>query len=160
MAFPIWRAARMNPRQAIQDPGIVAPRGPIAITSRLIRMPGDRRWTFALRNSFRRPWRLALTVLALSAGGALLLTTHNNYESLMRVIDTALAHRRHDIEVQLQRPAPAAQLEAVARTVPDVEVAEAFRRAGVHLVEDDDANVAIREGRRMLLSGYPIGTQL
>ena len=59
--------------------------------SRLIRMPGDRRWSFALRNSFRRPWRLALTLLALSAGGALLLTTHNNYESLMRVIDRALA---------------------------------------------------------------------
>jgi putative ABC transport system permease protein len=123
-------------------------------------MPGNRKWTFALRNTFRRPWRLALTLLALSAGGALLLTSHNNYESLMRVIDTALAHRRHDIEVQLQRPAPAAQLEAVARTVPDVEVAEAFRRAGVNLVEDDDPNVAVREGRRMLLSGYPIETQL
>jgi putative ABC transport system permease protein len=160
MALPISRAARMSPRRAIQDPGIIAPRGPIAITSRLIRMPGDRRWSFALRNSFRRPWRLALTLLALSAGGALLLTAHNNYESLMRVIDRALANRRHDIEVQLQRPAPAAQLEAVARAVPDVEIAEAFRRAGVNLVADDSGAVAVREGRRMLLCGYPVATQL
>ncbi|HZE12829.1 MAG TPA: ABC transporter permease, partial [Chthoniobacterales bacterium] len=160
MAFPIWRAARISPRQAIQDPGIIAPRGPIGITSRVVRMPGDRRWSFALRNSFRRPWRLALTLLALSAGGALLLTTHNNYESLMRVIDAALANRGHDIEVQLQRPAPAAQLEAVARAVPDVKIAEAFRRAGVNLVTDDSGTVAVREGRRMLLCGYPIGTQL
>jgi len=160
MAFPIWRAARMSPRQAIQDPGIVAPRGPIGITSRLIRMPGDRRWSFALRNSFRRPWRLALTLLALSAGGALLLTAHNNYESLMRVIDRALANRGHDVEVQLQRPAPAGQLETIARTVPDVEIAEAYRRAGVNLVTDDSGAVAVREGRRMLLYGYPIGTQL
>jgi putative ABC transport system permease protein len=160
MAFPIWRAARMSPRQAIQDPGIVAPRGPIGMTSCLIRMPGDRRWSFALRNSFRRPWRLALTLLALSAGGALLLTAHNNYESLMRVIDTALTNRGHDIEVQLQRPAPAEKLEAVARAVPDVEIAEAFRRAGVNLVTDDSGAVAVREGRRMLLCGYPIGTQL
>src|SRR5205814_2674722 len=147
MAFPIWRAARMSPREAIQDPGIVAPRGPIGITSRLIRMPGDRRWSFALRNSFRRPWRLAITLLALSAGGALLLTAHNNYESLMRVIDRALANRGHDIEVQLQRPAPAGQSETIARTVPDVEIAEAYRRAGVNLVTDDSGAVAVREGR-------------
>jgi putative ABC transport system permease protein len=160
MALPIFRAARLSPRRAIQDPGIVAPRGPISLTSRLIKMPGNRRWSFALRNSFRRPWRLALTLLALSAGGALLLTTHNNYESLMRVIDAALSNRGHDIEMQLQGPAPAAQLEAVARSVPDVEIAEAFRRAGVNLVVDDDGAVAVREGRRMLLVGYPIGTRL
>jgi putative ABC transport system permease protein len=160
MGLPIIRAARLSPRRAIQDPGIVAPRGPISLTSRLIKMPGNRRWSFALRNSFRRPWRLALTLLALSAGGALLLTTHNNYESLMRVIDGALANRGHDIEIQLQRPAPLAQLEAVARSVPDVEIAEAFRRASVNLVADDDGALAVREGRRMFLVGHPIGTQL
>ena len=160
MGLPIMRAARISPRQAIQDPGIVAPRGPIAVTSRLIKLPGDRRWTFALRNTFRRPWRLTLTLLALSAGGALFLTTHNNYESLMRVIDDTLANRGHDIEVQLQSAAPAAQVEAVARKVPEVRIAEAFRRAGVNLVGDDAGSVAVREGRRLLLSGYPVGTQL
>jgi putative ABC transport system permease protein len=160
MSVPILRAARISPRRAIQDPGIVAPRGPIALTSRLIRMPGDRRWSFALRNSFRRPWRLALTLLALSAGGALFLTAHNNYESLMRVIDIALAHRGHDIEVQFQTAAPGAQLEAVAREVPDVEIAEAFRRAGVTLSADNDGSIAVREGRRMQLTGYPSETRL
>ncbi|MDP9003530.1 MAG: ABC transporter permease, partial [Verrucomicrobiota bacterium] len=158
-AAPIVRAARSSVRQAIQDPGIVPPSGPIAFTSRLIRMPGNRRWTFALRNTFRRPWRLALTLLALSAGGALLLTAHNNYESLMRVIDAALTTRDHDIEVQLQRPAPAAQLEAVARAVPEVELAEAFRRAGVNL-EEDGGSATVREGRRTLLFGYREGTRL
>lgn len=160
MALPIVRAARISVRRAIQDPGIIAPRGPIRLTSRLIKMPGNRRWTFALRNTFRRPWRLSLTLLALSAGGALLLTAHNNYESLMRVIDAALAHRGHDIEVQLQRPAPAADLEAVARAVSGVEIAEAFRRAGVNLVATDGGALAVREGRRMLLCGYPDGTRL
>ena len=160
MALPIVRAARISVRQAIQDPGIIAPRGPIRLTSRLLRLPGNRRWTFALRNTFRRPWRLALTLLALSAGGALLLTAHNNYESLMRVIDAALAHRGHDIEVQLQRPAPAADLEKVARALPDVEIAEAFRRGGVNLVAKEGGALAVREGRRMLLCGYPEGTRL
>ncbi len=160
MALPIVRAARISVRRAIQDPGIIAPRGPIRLTSRLIKLPGNRRWTFALRNTFRRPWRLALTLLALSAGGALLLTAHNNYESLMRVVDAALAHRGHDIEVLLQRPAPAEDLERVARAVPDVEIAEAFRRGGVNLVTNDAGTLAVREGRRMQLCGYPEGTRL
>jgi putative ABC transport system permease protein len=160
MAVPIVRAARLSVRKAIQDPGIIAPRGPIGLTSRLIKVPGNRRWTFALRNTFRRPWRLSLTLLALSAGGALLLTAHNNYESLMRVIDAALVARGHDIEVQLQRPAPAAQLEAVARAVPGVAIAEAYRRAGVNLIGDDGGTAAVREGRRLLLFGYPAETRL
>jgi putative ABC transport system permease protein len=71
-----------------------------------------------------------------------------------------LANRGHDIEVQLQTAAPAAQLETVARGVPDVEIAEAFRRAGVSLVASDDGSVAVREGRRMQLTGYPIETRL
>jgi putative ABC transport system permease protein len=41
-----------------------------------------------------------------------------------------------------------------------VAIAEAFRRAGVNLVVDDAGSVAVREGRRMLLSGYPARTQL
>jgi putative ABC transport system permease protein len=160
MALPIWRAARMSPRKAIQDPGIVAPRGPIRLTSRLISMPGNRRWSFALRNSFRRPWRLTLTLLALSAGGALFLTAHNNYESLMRVINGALANRGHDIEVQLEPASPAAALESIAGAVPGVEIAEAFRRSSVTVVTDNDRSVAVREGRRIQLTGYPAGTQL
>jgi putative ABC transport system permease protein len=160
MAIPILRAARISPRQAIQDPGIVPPRGPLRFTTRLVRVPGDRRWTFALRNTFRRPWRLALTILALSAGGALLLTAHNNYESLMRVIDAALANCGHDIEVQLQRPAPAAEIEAVARTVSDVQIAEAFRRTGVNLVSGAADSDTVRESRRTVLIGYPRDTQL
>jgi putative ABC transport system permease protein len=77
----------------------------------------------------------------------------------MRVIDAALASRGYDIEVQLQRPVPAAQLEAVARAVPDVEIAEAYRRTGVNIVTDDGA-AAVREGRRMQLCGYPAETRL
>jgi putative ABC transport system permease protein len=160
MAVPIVRAARTTARKAIQDPGIIAPSGLITLTARVINMPGTRRWTFALRNTFRRPWRLGLTLIALSAGGALFLTAHNNYESLMRVIDTALASRGHDVEVQLQRPAPGVQLESVARAVPSVEIAEAWRRVTVNLVTGSDSSVVTREGRRLLLYGYPLDTRL
>jgi putative ABC transport system permease protein len=160
MAMPIIRAARMSARQAIQEPGIVAPAGPIRATAKLITMPGNRRLTFALRNTFRRPWRLAATLLALSAGGALLLTAYDIYESLMRVVDVSLAQQGHDVEVQLQRPVPPGQLESVARAVPDVEIAEAFRRAVVNIVPDEGAPASVSESRRLLFYGYPPATRL
>lgn len=160
MALPIIRAARMSARRAIQDPGIVAPAGPIRATAKIITMPGNRRLTFALRNTFRRPWRLALTLLSLSAGGALLLTASDTYESLMRVVDVSLAQQGHDVEVQLQRPVPPAQLESIARAVPGVEIAEAFRRAVVNIVPGEDAPASASESRRLLFYGYPPATQL
>ncbi|MFL6568677.1 MAG: FtsX-like permease family protein [Chthoniobacterales bacterium] len=149
MALPIVRAARVSARRAIQDSGIVPPSVATRITARIIAVPMSRRMTFALRNTFRRPWRLALTLLALSAGGALLLTSYNTYESLMRVVDVSLAQQGHDLEVQLQKPAPAGEIEAIAHSVQGVEIAEAFRRAAVNVDE-----------HRVSLCGYPADTRL
>ena len=153
MALPIWRAARMTPRQAMQDPGLREGAGWLARASAaLVRWPGHLKFTLALRNSFRRPWRLTLIVLALGAAGALLLTTHSNYKSLMGVIDDSLAQQGHDIDVILQRPAAAAVLEGIARTVPDVAVVEAWRRVGAGLASTSD--------KRFALTGFPAATQL
>ena len=160
MALPILRAARLTAREAITDPGITAQAAPRPLTARLIQAPGNRQWTFALRNSFRRPWRLAVTLLALSAGGALLLTSCNLYVSLMSVVDRSLAEQGHDLEVVLPRPVAAARLEALARALPEVETAEAWRRSGVGLVMADDEAVLGREPRRFLLTGYPAATRL
>lgn len=159
MAVPIVRAARMTAREAIHDPGITTPAGRGISTSRWIKVPGDRRTTFALRNTFRRPWRLAITLIALSLGGALLLTASNTYESLMRVVDRSLSNQGHDIHVQLQRPAPAARLESVARTVPEVQIAEAWRWTGV-TVGKSAGLASVSESQRFLLCGYPPSSRL
>ena len=144
MALPIWRAAGTTPRQAIQDPGLSPASGKARRWHTwLLRWPGRLRATLALRNSFRRPGRLTLIVLALACGGALLLTTHSNYESLMQVIDHSLAQQGHDIEVILQRPAAAAELEAIAQRVPDVAIAEAWRRSGASLGGQAGTSLAV-----------------
>ena len=150
MFVPIARAARMPVRKAIHEPGIVAP----GRTAKWIAMPGNRRWTFALRNTFRRPGRLTITLLALSAGGALLLTADNTYESLMRVVDVSLGNQAHDIQVQLQRPAASAELTAVARQVSEIEIAEAWRTAAVTIATNE------QESSRISLLGYPAETRL
>ncbi len=150
MFVPIARAARMTAHKAIQEPGIVAP----GRTARWVKMPGNRRWTFALRNTFRRPGRLTITLLALSAGGAMLLTADNTYESLMRVVDVSLGNQAHDIQVQLQRPATSAELTAVARQVPEIEIAEAWRTAAITIATNQ------QESSRISLLGYPTETRL
>ena len=160
MAVPIVRAARMTAREAIHDPGITAQTAPRPLTARLLVLPGNRRLTFALRNTFRRPWRLAITLLALTAGGTLLLTACSLYESLMNVVDLSLAGQRHDIEVALPRPMPAARLEAIARGLPGVEIAEAWRRAGVDLITEADEADGLVEPRHFALTAYPVDSRL
>lgn len=159
MAFPIVRAARMSALAAIQGVGITPPPSVGQWASLFLKVPGNVGWTLALRNTWRRPWRLALIVLALTSGGTLLLTTLSNYKSLITMIDTSLEQQGHDIEVLMQRPAPAAQLEAIARSVQDVDIAEAWRRASVNITPALGATPA-SEPNRFALSAYPPGSQL
>jgi putative ABC transport system permease protein len=160
MTLPIVRAARMSAREAIHDPGITAQTAPRTLAAKLIHFPGSRQWAFALRNTFRRPWRLAVTLLALSTGGALLLTSCNLYESLMNVVDLSLAGQGHDIEVTLPRAIAAGRLESLARSIPGVEIAEAWRRAGVGLVTAAEESQLGSAPHRFALTGYPSDTRL
>ncbi|MGZ5019350.1 MAG: FtsX-like permease family protein, partial [Chthoniobacterales bacterium] len=155
MAVPIVRAARMTALRAIQDPGITTPRrAPLSLT-KLLKLPGNRRWTFALRNTFRRPGRLAITLVALSLGGALLLTANNTYESLMRVVDVSLGNQGHDIQAQLQRPASTDELAKIVRKIPEAEIAEPWRSAPITMATSHG-----KESPRVSLLGYPGETRL
>lgn len=160
VALPILRAARMTPRQAIHDAGVLPPTGAGRWRALVLRLPGHHQWTLALRNSFRRPWRLLLILLALGSAGALLLTTHSNYDSLMHVIDRSLEQQGHDLELVLQRPAPAAVLEGIARGQPGVAVAEAWGRAAVAVDSGASSASAASAGERAPLLGYPPSSQL
>ena len=160
LALPIARAACLTPRAAIQDPGIILQPLSARLASRWLAIPGRVAATLAMRNVFRRPWRLLVMALALGAGGALLLTSKTNYQSLMGAIDASLAQDAHDAEVHLQRPGPSAELEAIAAAVPEAAIAEAWRRAGVSLARDAaPGNVQVEE-KRFTLVGHPEGSRL
>ena len=161
MAIPIVRAARMTPRAAIQNAGITMPSAAVGrIASVLIKFPGSMAWTLSLRNTWRRPWRMLVMLLALSIGGALLLTTRTIYESKMVVIDASLQNQGHDIEVLMQSAVPGAHLEVIAAALPEVQIAEAWRRATVSMAKSDAGTAQLSENSRIALSGYPQSTQL
>jgi putative ABC transport system permease protein len=157
MALPIIRAARKSVRETLADPGIVTFPAITRLASRLFSSSKAINFWFGVRNAWRRPWRLMVMLLAFSAGGALLLTTHSNYESLMTVIDTNLSEQAHDIEVSLSQSKLPAILEQVARSVSDTTIAEAWRRARVSTAA---ANPNDEQDDRFVLMGYPNQSQL
>ncbi|MEM8586807.1 MAG: ABC transporter permease [Pseudomonadota bacterium] len=137
-AIPIARAARMPVQKALQDPGITPPRR-------------RRRWfgllkglgrptVLAVRNSFRRPARLWLTLLALALGGAALMTASNVYVSLIAAVDRSLDRRGDDIDVRLLRPVDAAAILADISGLPGVSHAEAWGGALVALNTQQSAD--------------------
>ncbi len=157
MALPIIRAARKSVRETLADPGIAALPVLTRFVSQLLVFGRSVGFSLGMRNAWRRPWRLTIMVLAFSAGGALLLTTRSNYESLMHVVDTNLAEQAHDIEVFMPQAVLPVDLERVARSTGDTTVAEAWRRARV------TTGAAAGEGEspeRFGLVGYPVQSRL
>jgi putative ABC transport system permease protein len=159
MAFPIIRAARATAREAIQDPGITPQQTVRPSVAQLVRAPGNRQWTFALRNLFRRPWRLAITLTALTAGGGLLLAANFHFSSLMSVVDRTLNAQAHDIQVSFRRPIEQARLATLLQAVPDIAIWEAWQRVTVKF--SAAAGSTAQTGvPRTLLAAYPKNSRL
>ena len=96
----------MSARQALRDVSINVPSRTRLRGVSMTRVS----WTFALRNSFRRPVRLGMTLFSLGLGGAMLLGAANVHRSLLVAVDRALNARGDDVEVRLLRPAPTGAL--------------------------------------------------
>lgn len=154
MAFPISRAARQAAREAMQDAGITAQSVAKPGWRTRVLLPGNRQWTFALRNLFRRPWRLAITLLALTTGGALLLVANFVFASLMAVVDASLARQGYDLQVSLRRPIALAELGRLAGSVEAIETAEIWQRGSVQFGRGDKG-LESHPPERGLLVSYP-----
>lgn len=125
-SVPIRRASRRTIREALDDHGV----GAGLLSPRLSRLP------YGLRNAFRRPGRLALTLGLLAAGGAMFMTALNvsrGWEFNLAKIEQT---RFYDLDVRLHAPLPTTLADAVRR-VPNVGKVEswgfapaAFARAG------------------------------
>lgn len=150
--LPAYRALRMSTRAALRDVGIIEP-APATRTrpARALSQSLSVLTRLSLRNTTRRPARVALTVLSLAIGGAMLLTAVNVDRSLMRAVDDALATRGDDLEVRLLRPAPAAGLAETISAIDGIRAAALWpaARIGLHAGPDTDGLI---HGRYALLA--------
>ena len=119
-AIPVMRGTGVSVREALADYGVSANRfGSGAMDKMLTNVRGlARPALFAIRNSFRRRGRLALTVLTLAAGGVFFLAALNVRSSLINTLDALFAQRKYDLSVSFPEMVPA---EAVARAVAKTE---------------------------------------
>ncbi len=127
-AVPLVRGSRVTVRRAMDDYGV----SPDAFGSRrldawLAALRGiDRVLLLAVRNTFRRRVRLALTLGLLAAGGAMFMTARNVAVGWDRITAKVFQTRQYDVDIRFNRPESVAPLLAKLRGVPGVRDVEAW----------------------------------
>jgi len=126
--YPVARGTRIPVREALADFGVAdSVFGTTAFDRALVSVAGTTRpLLLALRNTFRRRARLALTITTLSAGGLFFLSALNVRASLVRTIDRLFDSVRYDLTVGIGSLQPLETLERAVRKTPGVLRAEGW----------------------------------
>ncbi len=155
--YPVYRGSRLTVREAIGDYGL-ADRGskPQDYGGRFGRFRSrNRPLLLAIRNTFRRRGRLALTLGTLAAGGAVFMAAMNIAAAWDSTIDSAFGDQRYDIEVRFKRPYDRELIERRLSRVTGVTRVESWGQATAALVRADGT-----EGDRFNILAPPSETDL
>ncbi len=135
---PLWQGTHMSVHEALSG---------IRQDQPLNRGPLDRQISrlrnyslmlvISLRNTFRRKGRLLLTVITLTLGGAVFISTFNVRVSLMNYIDQISQYFLADVNVTLDRPYRSDEITAIVMEVPGVKFVEGWAFARTELVLAD-----------------------
>ncbi len=137
--WPIYRGSQGTVRAAMDDHGV----SPVALggdrfDAWLTSMRGlSRLLLLSLRNTFRKRSRLLLTLAVLGTGGALFMAALNLNSAWRASLDAAANGRRYDIDVRLQAPARATELQAALAALPGVAQIEAWGYASAAISRDN-----------------------
>lgn len=123
----VRRSTRTSVAEGLRDIGIVPAHAPLATRRVLAVQRWPRPLALALGNALRRRQRLVLTVLALAAGGAVLVGAGNLRRGVQASVDQLYAAQAWQLTLRLAQPQPAAAALAAVRALPDVRAAEAWR---------------------------------
>ncbi len=129
-AWPVWRAVRVEPVQAIQTGHLAVRGGGLAPLLKRMRLPGRSFAQMPVRNVMRAPRRSLLTILGIGAAIVMLVAILGSLDAFNHMLDrtsTELNRRTPDrVDVTLQGFQPAdAALAMVAQRVPAVGSKEA-----------------------------------
>lgn len=126
VAAPVIRGSRLSVRNALDNFGVSATRragsGWVIRLSNWLALSETAR--LSVRNVFRQPARLLMTLGLLAAGGAMFMTALNVSAAWDTWLDQLYAQRLHDLEIKLSQPLQ-----------PDSTLARLRAMAGVRRVE-------------------------
>jgi putative ABC transport system permease protein len=141
-AIPVARGCRLPVAAALRDVGIIesATRQP----RRGAALEGiGRPLLMSLGNAFRRRGRLLLTLLALSAGGAVFLAAANLRTAVIASVDRLFADQRFDFSIRLTGTIATGTIEKIARGVDGVASAAAWNSLrAMHAFDDGTSGEA------------------
>lgn len=164
--YPILLTTRLTVRETLNDYGIrremAVVRLPVGWLKRL--QIFDSTLLLALRNTFRRRGRLALTLSLLAAAGAMFMTGLNVLAGWQAYLNQAAADRHYDLEIRLNTPLPVTEIQAILAQVPSVKTSEAWSVLPAALDRPDGLNVVrtYPDGGHgsFTLRSVPLGSQL
>jgi putative ABC transport system permease protein len=122
-AYPVWSGTAAPVRVALSDFGLSQTTfGATRFDRALARIGGTFRLVvFAIRNSFRRRIRLALTLLTLAAAGVFFLSALNIRASLVNTLDRMFAARKFDLTVSLSKAYEVDKIEKAIGNTPGIK---------------------------------------
>lgn len=127
-AYPVWKGTGVPVRVALTDFGLSRTTFGAGAFDRLIARIGCTisPLVFAIRNSFRRRARLALTLLTLAAGGLFFLAALNVRASIINTLDRMFAARKFDLIVTLSKPYEWNRIQPAVNTTQGITHAEGW----------------------------------
>lgn len=133
--IPILNGTRISVVEALSGLSQNKPRDKKSNRESFRRLP--RPVLLSLRNTFRRPGRLFLTLLTLTLGGAIFIATFNVQSSLTKYIERIGHYFLADVTVNLSDSARIAEIEQIIRGVPGVRHVEGWAATAAVLVKSD-----------------------
>jgi putative ABC transport system permease protein len=121
--------------------------------TRIRRIP--RPMLIAIRNTFRRKGRLALTLITLSLGGAIFIATFNVRVSMNGYVDQISQYFLADVNLTLAGPRRIAEIQQILAQVPGVTHVEGWAGARSELVNADGS-----VGENVQVLAPPAGSSL
>lgn len=140
---PILKTTRMTVRETLNDYGISRDSASSNLRDGWLSRIRffDNTLILALRNTFRRPGRLILTLSLLSASGAMFMTGINVLTGWNVALDQSAADRRYDLEIRFNTAMPAEQMASLLAKVPGVEKSESWSLMPVALNRPDGLDI-------------------
>ncbi|MEO8035857.1 MAG: FtsX-like permease family protein, partial [Acidobacteriota bacterium] len=145
-AFPVWRGSGVPVREALAHSGVAATSFG---TTRFDRMLGGiggltRPLLLAIRNSFRRRLRMALTMLTLTLGGLFFMTALNVRASMINTLDRLFLTKRYDMALTIAGMAQVEDVTRIALGIPGVRGVEGWVASEAYLPGSAEANTDVR----------------
>jgi putative ABC transport system permease protein len=150
-SYPVWKGAGVPVRVALADFGLAQTSfGRSRFDRVLAGISGVfRPLVFAIRNSFRRRARLALTLITLAAGGLFFLAALNVRASMINTLDRMFAGKKFDLTVPLREMYDNEKVQSAIGSTPGIKRAEGWLATEASLADD-----------RFTLIALPADTQL